>query len=51
MLDRPRAEVVALVGPRTAIVTGPIEFCLPDLRRDDGDCRDQPTDDVILLYD
>ena len=25
----------------------PIEFCLPHLRRADGDCRDEPTDNVI----
>ena len=26
----------------------PIEFCLSDLRRADRDCRDEPTDDVIM---
>ena len=46
--DRLRAEIVVLVGPRTAIVIGPIEFCPSDNRRADGDCRDEPTDDVIM---
>ena len=48
LLGRPRAEINVLVGPRTAIVIVPIEFCLSDLRRADGDCRDEPTDDVIM---
>ena len=47
-LDRLRVEIVVLVGPRTAIVIGPIEFCLSDLHQADGDCREEPTDDVIM---
>ena len=37
-------------GPRshTAIVIGMIEFCLSDLRRADGDCCDELTNDVIM---
>ena len=47
-LGRPRAEIDVLIGPRTAIVIGQIELCLWDLRRADGDCRDESTDDIVM---
>ena len=45
---RPRAEVDVLVGPHTALVIGPIEFCPSDLRRAEGDWLDEQTNGVIL---
>ena len=47
-VDRPLTETVDLVGPRTTVVIGPIEFCLSGLRRVNGDCRDEPTDDATM---
>ena len=44
---RPPADIDVLVGLRTAIVVGPIEFSQSDLRRTDDDCRHEPTDAVI----
>ena len=46
--SRPRAEIAVLVGPPTAIVFGPIEFCLSILRRAGDYSRDEPTDDVVM---
>ena len=40
---RPRSETAVLVGPRTAVVTGLIEFRFSDLRQADGNCRDRTT--------
>ena len=42
------AEIDVFIGPLTAIVIGSIAFYLWDRRRAEGDCRDDPTYDVIM---
>lgn len=43
-----RAEIDELIGPRMAVVIGPIALCLSDHCQADVDCREGSTDDVIM---
>lgn len=42
------AEMNIGIRSCTAILMGPIEFCLLDLHQADGDCHDEPTYDIIM---